>query len=427
MKIPGWILLTSLALNALLLCIGLQRWLSTQAQQSTHTSPGPSSGISLTSNTTANKAASSEAPNSTRAPSSSRPADENLWARLDSENVDILVKNLRAAGFPSRLIRSLILDLVQSRGEIARAAIQGKTPDLPYWKTAQYFPDDPVLKARIREINEAGNIVLSKYLFDPAIVQEEEFTAAYMRQRYGDLPAETLQSLLKIQKDYNELISDASKTLRNGADRQLTPDERSRIALLKAERDKDILSLLTPEQFEQYELRSSPTAETLRAKLNVFRPSEAEYKAIFRLQRDIDKRLNLDENSDAETKRAATEAMKALAPQIEAALGPGRYADYVQATKPGAGKINRLLIRLDLPLRTATQIDSVQADVSQRAKTIRDDSQLSPAERDLHLSALAQEAQTKLSNTLGGQRGLDAYSDIKGDWFRALQPKPVTP
>ena len=427
MKTSGWILLTSLALNALLLGIGLQRWFSAQAQQSTHTSPGRSSGISLTSNTTANKAASREAPNSTRVPSSSGPTDENLWSRLDSENVDVLVKNLRAAGFPPRLIRSLILDLVQSRGEIARAAIQGKIPDLPYWKMAQYFPDDPVLKARIREINEAGNKVLSKYLFDPAIVQEEEFTAAYMRQRYGDLPAETLQSLLKVQKDYNELISEASKTLRNGADRQLTPEERSRIALLKAERDKDILSLLTPEQFQQYELRSSPTAENLRSKLDVFRPSEAEYKAIFRLQRDIDKRLNLDENSDAETKRAATEAMKALAPQIEAALGPGRYADYVQATKPGAGQINRLLIRLDLPLRTATQIDSVQADVSQRAKTIRDDSQLSPTKRDLHLSALAQEAQTKLSNTLGGQRGLEAYSDIKGDWLRALQPKPATP
>jgi hypothetical protein len=427
MKIPGWILLTSLTLNAVLFGIGFQRWLITPVSQATHSIIPPSKDSSPTSKTPANKTDSHEAPNSSHAPSSSSPDDENLWARLDSENFDLLAKNLREARFPPRLVRSLIFNLVQARGEIARANIQGKSPDLPYWKTTQYFPDDPILKARIREINEAGNKVLSKYLFDPSIVQEEEFTAAYMRQRYGELPAETLQSLLKIQKDYNELISEASKTLRNGADRQLTPDERSRIALLKAERNKDILSLLTPEQFEQYELRSSPTAENLRAKLDVFRPSEAEYKAIFRLQRGIDKRLNLDENSDAETKRAATEAMKTFSPQIEAALGPDRYADYVQATKPGAGQINRLLIRLDLPLRTATQIDAVQTDVTQRAKNIRDDNHLSPSERDLRLSALAQEARTKLSNTLGGQRGLEAYSDIKGDWLRALQPKPVTP
>ncbi len=424
MKISGCILSASFALNALLIGIGLQRWLTAHGPHSTHTATASSAAISPTSHSMADNPTSGELTNSARASSSSDSARQNIWACLDSENFDTLAKNLRDAGFPSRLVRSLLFDLVQARGEIARAAIQGKSPDLPYWKTTQYYPDDPALKARIREINEAGNEVLSKHIFDPAIIQEEEFTAAYMRQRYGDLPDETLQTLLKIQSDCYALIDETSKALRNGADRQLTPDERAQIALIKAERDKDLIALLTPEQFEQYELRSSSTAETLRGKLDVFRPSEAEYKAIFRLQRDVDKRFAIDEYSDAETKRAASEAMKVLAPQIEAALGPDRYADYIQATKPGAGQINRLLIRLDLPLRTATEIDAVQTDITQRAKSVQADQTLSSSERETRLIALAQEVQTKLAKTLGGQRGLDAYADLKGDWLRALHPKP---
>ncbi len=425
MQTPAWFLFASLILNGLLLGVAGHRWLTAQTHAIPTASP-QSSEASSVANPTAGKEVLNDAPNSIDG-SDASDFTRSLWTRIDSEDYDVLVKNLRDAGFPPRLVRSLVFDLVQARGEIARAAIQGKSPDLPYWKTTQYFPDDPVLKARIREINEAGNNVLAKHIFDPAIVKEEEFSAAYLRQRYGDLPDETLQTRIKIQHDSYELISEVTKASRNGADRQPTPEERAKIALIKAERDKDLQTLLTPEQFEQYELRSSYTAATLRSKLEVFHPSETEFKAIFRLQRHIDKRLNLDEHSDAETKRAASEATKGLAPQIEAALGPERYADYMQATKPGAGQLNRLLIRLDLPLRTATQLDTFQADITQRAQTLRSDPALTPADRDAQLAGLAQEARIQLSNTLGGPRGLDAYNDMKGDWLRALDPKPATP
>jgi hypothetical protein len=47
-------------------------------------------------------------------------------------------------------------------------------------------------------------------------------------------------------------------------------------------------------------------------------------------------------------------------------------------------------------------------------------------QRDTQLVALATEAKTKLTDTLGGARGYQAYDDLKGDWIRALQPKPTT-
>jgi hypothetical protein len=424
MRTSTWFLSASLVVNALLIGLVLQRTFSGFAAGPSYSVKTPPNGpVAAAGSQPTNSSNHAAKPDHTAVSSQSA---ENLWSRLDSEDFDRLVQNLRTAGFPPRLIRRLLLDLVQARGEIARAAVQGKSADMPYWKTVQYFPDDPALRAKIREINMAGNKVLAKYLHDPAIVKEEEFSATYLKQRFGDLPTETLQALLKIQADYWELIDEATKAARSGADRQRTPEERAKVALIKAEQRKDIEALLTPEQFEQYELRSSPTAEQLRSRLDTFRPTEAEYKAIFRLQREVDQRFNIDDDSDVETKRASTEAMKTLAPQIEAALGSDRYADYLQATTPGANQLNRLLTRLDLPLRTATQLESVRTDITQRAKTIRADQQLTPVERDLRLSALANEAKTKLTATLGGPRGLEAYADIKGDWLRALQPKPST-
>jgi uncharacterized phage infection (PIP) family protein YhgE len=83
-------------------------------------------------------------------------------------------------------------------------------------------------------------------------------------------------------------------------------------------------------------------------------------------------------------------------------------------------KLKRLVARLDLPLSTVSKITEVQSDISQRAETIRKDNTLSPTDRAKQLSQLAQEAQIRLTNTLG-ERGYGAYEENKGSWLRVLR------
>ena len=112
--------------------------------------------------------------------------------------------------------------------------------------------------------------------------------------------------------------------------------------------------------------------------------------------------------------------------QIKALLGPERYADYQQASQPQYQQLNALVARLDLPLSAAAQVASVQQDVQQRVAAVRADRKLSADARTAQLVALAQEAATKITATLGA-RGLEGYKQNGGQWLNQLTPRPKAP
>ena len=344
----------------------------------------------------------------------------NLWRELDPDDLWTLAKRLRAAGFPAKAVRQMIWDLNSARGEIARAAIQGKSEETPYWKTTPYFPDDPALRAKIREINQQGSKVYMKLMVDPDMLAEDDNTAFFVKSHFGDLPIAKLQKTAKVWVDYMEL-RDAiyESTRKRGVENTLTPADREKLALLASEEQYDLKQTLSPEEYAEYQFRSSPTAERLRDQLEVFRPTEQEYKTIFELQRSVDEQFKLTSDSDPQNRQAYDDAMKTLGPQLQAALGQERYADYLQAMDQTNNKLKRLVARLDLPLATVGKIIEVQTDISQRAEAIRKDQTLSPADQAERITQLTQEAQTKLTNTLGA-RGFTAYEENKGSWLRAL-------
>jgi hypothetical protein len=72
----------------------------------------------------------------------------------------------------------------------------------------------------------------------------------------------------------------------------------------------------------------------------------------------------------------------------------------------------------------AVEVRQVQQDLTQRANDIRANTQLTPNDRSAQLNALASQAETQLTAKLGAD-GFEAYSDLKGDWMRALRPKPA--
>ncbi|MGC4074096.1 MAG: hypothetical protein QM760_16610 [Nibricoccus sp.] len=356
-------------------------------------------------------------------------SSQNIWSQLYSEDLDRFVSHLRSAGFSFREIRAIISPLAQKRFETMRAEIVGKQEDRPYWRTPDFYfsmPEDPAQRAKLTELMQEESKVYMKHFSRPEAIAEDEEMQQSARRQFGNLPVEKLQQLSKIQFDYQELQSELYMNAQKRPRSELNADERNQLKLLEAELQRDLQQTLTPEEYTEYLYRSSPTANSLRSKLDLFRPTEAEYKALFTLLRPVDEQFSTTE-ADTKTLESREAALKKLDPQIQAALGPERYADYKQISESGSDQVTRLMARLDLPLSTVGKINVVRDDINKRAKAVRTDKQLTPAERDIQLAALAQEAQTKLTTTLGGTRGYEAYSDVKGDWLRVLQPKPATP
>jgi len=99
-----------------------------------------------------------------------------------------------------------------------------------------------------------------------------------------------------------------------------------RIAKLEAEMATKIAQVLTPEQKEEFALRNSPTASTLREQLRNFGPSEAEFRAIFRLQKRFD-----DEFGKKAEGPEKAQAKNALANEVRSVLDAQRFSDYQRA------------------------------------------------------------------------------------------------
>ena len=343
------------------------------------------------------------------------------WQRLQSGDLKTLIVQLRAAGFSESVIRSIIGSQVYERFAARRKALLAQQEETPYWQSLQQFGLDPKTRSAFRELNREQTEQVKALLGPDGLLGNEE-RLAYQRRQFGDIPADKIDQLQNIISDY----SDLRQQIQSNANGVLLPEDREKLTLLEKEQRADLAGLLTPQELENYELRSSSTASQLRSQLGIFKPSEAEFVAIFRATRAAEEQFGSLSNTSGNFSQYQQIRTAALE-QAKAQLTPERYAALQQATDPAYSTINRLVARLDLPTTAAVQVVSVQQDTMKRANAIRSDKGLSADQRAVQLSALAQEASTTISQALGGTRGLEAYKQYGGQWLQSLQPRPVTP
>ena len=98
-------------------------------------------------------------------------------------------------------------------------------------------------------------------------------------------------------------------------------------------------------------------------------------------------------------------------------IGPATWVGVLQLVPPLVEEMNPT---------SSTQVAAVQTEMQQRSVALRDPS-LDAASRNAQIAALQQEATTRISKILGGQRGLDAYKQYGGQWLVNLAPRPPQP
>jgi hypothetical protein len=326
------------------------------------------------------------------------------WTEIETEDLAELARRLKAEGFSPREVRSILAAKISEKYDL-----NGFKRGLPYWQSE--FPNyaDPKVQAMQAE----SQALYRKFVFGPDHILDDPEQLAMARQQYGPLPPDKLQSIARIEADYNELASNRGRSM--GTD---PAAEWAAFEALQKAKDQKIREALSPEEYAEYELRGSATARSLRSQLETFQPSEEEYKAIFAIEKSFRDRL-VDQTLSAETRR--TLEAERLA-QVAATLGPERADDYQEATQNGRDQTARVVAALGLPARVGGQVRAMQKDFTERAAVIRSDAQLAAADRTAQLNALAQEARSHLTATLGPD-GFDAYNGLKGEWIRAIEVK----
>ena len=415
MKLPSLLLIGSLAVNAAVLTLYFSK--------SPATAPGDASAPTAA-------AAKDSAPGGATGPGkaaagSTTTATTNdplklAAAELQSGDLKTLAARLKAAGFSPSMIRSIISAQVNEQFSARRKELLGQQEEQPFWKSQRNGMMDPKVMSAMRELGKEQTALMKSILGPDGIPGNDEINA-WQRRQFGNLPAEKLTQLQSINSDYSELTSEIYMKA-NGI---MLPEDREKLAYLEKEKLADIAKTLTPQELEDYQLRSSPTANQLRNQLAGFNASEAEFRALFKATAAIDEKYGnagpfggLRNPADYQSRQAE------LLAQAKTVLSPERFADYKLATDPQSQQVSRLVARLELPPATTQQVVSLQQDIQARARAIQTNRDLPAADRTAQLTALQQEATTKLSTALT-PRGLEAYKQNGGFWLENLKPRPA--
>lgn len=407
------LLVGSLFANAALLFLVANRsaqWIefsSDKRETSATTVPSPS-------DTDANTAPRTNAP-----PGPADGADPQTWNQLNTGDLAAAVARLRAAGLPPALLRAMVRTLVSEQFEERRKVVVDAIKAQPWW-LGNSFDFDSKVGALRRRLNRDQEDLVNQLLGPDTDLTEEQ--RARQRRAYGDIAQDKIESLRRIDTDYGQMMNE----VRMEAQGMMLAEDRAKLALLEREKRSDIAALLSPSEVFERDLRSSPGAADLRARLAAFDATEDEFRMLFKLQQTVDDQFGPPQTLSVEQRTQRTQALAKLLPQVEAALGATRFAEFKETTDGNYLTTNNLVRRFELPATATREVIAIQRDINRRSEAVRGDRTLTPETRNAQLVALGQEANTRLSPILGND-ALSAYKQSGGGWINNLVRPPTPP
>lgn len=325
------------------------------------------------------------------------------WSSFAAGDLSTLVANLRAAGFSPMIIRAIVSAQIESRFRDRMNALIGTVGETPFWKP------DPMgtlssskLYAEYNQIYRERAALMRQLLGSDALADPATDVTAAQRRQFGDIPKNKVDLVQRIADDYAEMTSQ----VQSGTQGIVLPADREKLALLAREKHADLAAILTPEELEGYEMRTSTVTMRLRQALTLMDANEEEFRTIFRAQQPLtDVLYPTGGTMSADAAQQRTAAQKTLAETLKAALGEARYAEYVRANDYEYQSLVRIAQRENLPADRINAVYGLRETVAKESGRIYDDKQLGPEEKRAALATLGQSIKSQILGTLGQNAG----------------------
>ena len=342
---------------------------------------------------------------------SALPAE--VWEKAYSEDLPTLTQNLRAAGLPDRLIRAIVSAEINERFKAREEALKPKQAPANYWETQDYYERNAgeTLELRLARLD----LRREKDALRVSLLGEEPPKA----DDRNPIPPAKRDAVRKISEDYDTMIQQVEMESRG----MPLASDKQKLEFLRAEKDKELRELLTPEEFEANQLRTSRIAQSLRWELAGFKPSEDEFVLIHKLKEsDPELSRNADNSYTSEDWDRRRAAEKKMNETLRQEMGQERYEDYVRAKNYEYRQLTQLASRFQLPKADINEIYDQRRTVPEAALAVAKDPNLSRAEKETALKAMAEKARQSVYAKLGQEAG-EAYlkSNHGTNWLQSLE------
>ena len=335
------------------------------------------------------------------------------WKNVYSEELPALTQNLRAAGLPDRLVRAIVGAEINERFKAREDALKSKQAPSNYWDTQDFYERNvgETLERRLARLD----LRREKDALRVALLGEEPPKPG----ENNPIPPAKRDDLRRITEDYDAMIQQIESESRGLP----LASDREKLAYLRAEKDKELRELLSPEEYEANQLRTSRIAQNLRWELAAFKPTEDEFVLIHKL-READPELsrNADNSYTSEDWNRRRAAEKRLNDTLRQQMGEDRYQDYTRAKNYDYRQLAQLGARLEVPKADINEIYDQQRTVPDAALVIAKDPKLTRAEKESALKAMAEKARQSIYAKLGQEAG-EAYlkSNQGSNWLQSLE------
>ena len=335
------------------------------------------------------------------------------WRKAYSEDLPTLATNLRAAGLPDRLVRAIVGAEINERFKAREEALKPKRAPDNYWESQDYYDRqaDETLEMRMARLD----LRREKDALRASILGEEPSKA-------GDnnpIPPAKRDAARRINEDYDTMIQQVEAESRG---MPLAAD-REKLAYLRAEKDKELRELLTPEEYEANQLRTSRIAQSMRWELAAFKPSEDEFVLIHNLRAaDPELSRNADNSYTSEDWQRRRDAEKRLGEALRRELGDERYQDYVRGQNYDYRQLTQLASRFSLSREDVNQIYDQKKTVPEAALATAKDPKLTREQKESALKELAKKARQNIYAKLGREAGEAYLRNSNGNnWIKSLE------
>src|SRR5438445_5753595 len=256
------------------------------------------------------------------------------WRSVESDDYPTYVANLREIGCPEQTIRDIIIADVNGLYS-RRRGLEIVTPEQQWWRAEPDSNVVQVAKEKARLLDEERHALLARLLGTnweggdlanlprpsrPGIVLDGPIL--------GALGTDAKQALEEI----NIHSQDRLQSYLDAVRREGKNPDPTELAKIRQQTRTELQRVLSPPQLEEYLLRYSESAATMRAEmgqLKYFNATPEEFRVLFRSTDQLNEQIQLlanasDANSVAQRKNLEDQRESA----IKLALGPKRYEEY---------------------------------------------------------------------------------------------------
>lgn len=348
------------------------------------------------------------APGLVRPPSlEPRPARTNLvvrrenftWHDIESADYRTYILKLRAFGCPEDTIRDIIVAEVNGLYDRKRAEVN--VPEQEWWRSE---PNQNHIKAAAAQFEQldAERRTLLADLLGPNWEQPNTAALAEFNLRLDGPILSAINP--KTKQALREIETRALKRRQGYFDaqgRSGQAQDPAELERLRQQTRQELAQILTPQQLEEYLLRYSQTAESIRSQFQGFDLTPDEFRGLFRARDALDQQIQMASGSDPASVARRAELERQRDALTQQSLGTERFQLYLLSQDPLFRQAQASAEKVGASAEAVVALYQINQATELETQRIRNDQTLSLEDRARALAIMVERKEESLRKILG--------------------------